>query len=580
MSIEFDAWREWLGLADNWSGLDYYSLLGVPRGETNVDVIRRACDGLIVKVRRIRPGPHADQWTEILDLLQQVRATLTDSKLKQQYDRLLSEQPRQASLGALRMQRAAHRVPHAVRAKREPQSILDSRSERDGGETPTTGALETDPAMAPFVPDFTPVTTEPDPMAPLDLPAMQERTAVPVMSDVPLGGQVGPPAWGSVAGSATSPATAPAPADVPARSAQPAHRISGRRTTADKRLTSIPTATAFAIFTAGTVCGAVATVCVLWVAGLLPNSQDVVSVAQGLAPPVEPSTAGADSLKQPGHISPDRAEHGANAPTAFPSKPVPPQKSNSPADHSSDIPPDAPPAVDADSKSVSGEARSEPNDKPQPGEPSANSPEMMPQKPGSGLPAELAANNLPPLSPEESQRLVEAFHAARKALLEQRPDQARPHLEAAQPLLRTEEHRVMFGRLQQLAAYLEQYHQAVQQALQTLSAGDSLQITDTVVVGIVERQPTELTVRVSGRNMTYPLDQLPLRLGLALVRHALKDSATSLAVQAAFQATHPRANDAQQAEAFLWWEQAAQQGEPCQSLPQVFTDNYDALLPK
>jgi hypothetical protein len=181
------------------------------------------------------------------------------------------------------------------------------------------------------------------------------------------------------------------------------------------------------------------------------------------------------------------------------------------------------------------------------------------------------------LTPEETQRLIDALHAARKALLEQHPDQARPHLEAARPLLRTEEHRAMFHRLEQLAAYLEQYHQAVQQALQMLSAGDSLPITDQVVVGIVERKPTELTVRVSGKNMTYPLDQLPLRLGLALVRHALKDSPTSLAVQAAFQATHLRSTEAQQAEAFLWWEQAAQQGEPCETLPQLFKDDYDAL---
>ncbi|GIW89803.1 MAG: hypothetical protein KatS3mg109_0235 [Pirellulaceae bacterium] len=580
MSIEFDAWREWLGLADNWSGLDYYSLLGVPRGETNVDVLRRACDGLIVKVRSIRPGPHTDQWTEILDLLQQVRATLTDAKLKQQYDRLLSEQPRQASLGALRMQRATHQVPHAVGAKREPQSIPDSHSEMDGGKTPTTGTLDTDPAMAPFVPDFTPVTTEPDPMAPLDLPAMQERAAVPVTSDRPLAGKVEPLAWGSVAGSASSPAATPGPADVPARSGQPARPISNLRTAADKRLTAIPTPTALVIFTAGTLCGAVATVCVLWVAGLLSNSQGVVSVVQGPTPPVEPSTAGADSHTQPSDISPDRAVRESNGPTVFPSNPVASGKGNSPADHRANIPPDVPPAVNADSTSVSSGVGSEPSEKPQSGEPSANSPETMPEKPSAGSPTESPSNNLPPLSAEERQQLVEAFHAARKALLEQHPDQARPHLEAAQPLLRTEEHRVMFGRLQQLAAYLEQYHQAVQQALQTLSAGDSLQISDTVVVGIVERQPTELTVRVSGRNMTYPLDQLPLRLGLALVRHALKDSATSLAVQAAFQATHPRANDAQQAEAFLWWEQAAQLGEPCQSLPQVFTDNYDALLPK
>jgi len=620
---ELNLWQSWLEWNSDPAAMDYYCLLGLPRGEKDLGRVAKACDSLLIRARGIRPGAHRQEWTLLLDTLQNIKRVLTDPQRKAEYDHLLQTQPQAATVAALRNSllqsraKSQGQVDSEVRAARSNTSGQTKATQKtDASDVPGAGDSDAtiDPAMAPFVPDFQPlvaptgpaatapwVAASPQPTNPLAVqPAAQPvplAASEPLVSSVVPGyttvgtnpGQILPQAVpGYVVGGSNNPlpgalpmAAAKNPTVTPA--AIPVRPRSPRRSAGASMVGKS------VLFLTGAAAGLAAILLLLWLTGAI-NLRSVTSdQRKELA-----------QANDPRSTSPERAVGSSESRTTATSPALGSKNSSIRENVSSD------PSGSRDhsgngvgnmpglsAKSGSPDAASEPSsgssntDSGGTQPPTGNSTSEMPSQPASstqksepavppGSPKVPASEPLQdaPLSPAERQTLAESLEKARAALLQMDLEGAAEHLDKARPLARVAEHREWFSRLERLKNYLEQYQQAVQRALQKLSAGDNLEISSDLVIGIVERKPTELTVRIAGRNMTYSLKELPLRLGLALIENGMEAGPQLWAVKAAFQATHPRATEQHKQEAQQWWKQAAEGGEPTEDLERVFTDDY------
>lgn len=146
----FNPFQVWLGFPAGRVPTNYYALLGVPLFESDRELIGQLADNMLAHVRQIRPGEHAAEWTELLDIIRAAKEWLCDPEKKRVYDAEL-EAGRVTTLkfqGALRAVDAANtRVPDSGLTKNQtateraiqtlpqsesgppPQSALESASE-------------------------------------------------------------------------------------------------------------------------------------------------------------------------------------------------------------------------------------------------------------------------------------------------------------------------------------------------------------------------------------------------------------------------------------------------------------------
>ena len=90
MSVEFNPYREWLGLESGPSPPNYYLLLGIEPDEPDVGVIHAAADRAMAHVRSHRPGVQARAWAGLLDEIAAAKSCLTNPEQRLQYDRMRS----------------------------------------------------------------------------------------------------------------------------------------------------------------------------------------------------------------------------------------------------------------------------------------------------------------------------------------------------------------------------------------------------------------------------------------------------------------------------------------------------------
>ena len=89
MAQEFDPYYTWLGIPPSERPADHYRLLGVPRFETNADVISNAADARMAFVRTFQTGPKGKYTQQILNELAAARTTLLQQERKSAYDQQL-----------------------------------------------------------------------------------------------------------------------------------------------------------------------------------------------------------------------------------------------------------------------------------------------------------------------------------------------------------------------------------------------------------------------------------------------------------------------------------------------------------
>ena len=79
MADTFDPYSEWLGIEGGRRPPDHYRLLGLKRFESDPESIARAADAALAQVRRVRPGAHLAQWSQLLDHINAEQGVLAGS---------------------------------------------------------------------------------------------------------------------------------------------------------------------------------------------------------------------------------------------------------------------------------------------------------------------------------------------------------------------------------------------------------------------------------------------------------------------------------------------------------------------
>jgi hypothetical protein len=84
--VDFNPYHRWLGIAPEEQPADHYRLLGIPRFESDPEVIRDAAMRQMSHVRKYDLGPHSELSQNILNELGMARACLLDPQKKATYD--------------------------------------------------------------------------------------------------------------------------------------------------------------------------------------------------------------------------------------------------------------------------------------------------------------------------------------------------------------------------------------------------------------------------------------------------------------------------------------------------------------
>ena len=90
MPVEFNPYREWLGLECGPLPPNYYQLLGIEPDEPDVRVIHAAADRAMAHVRSHRPGTQGGLGPRLLDEIAAAKSCLTNPEQRLQYDRMRS----------------------------------------------------------------------------------------------------------------------------------------------------------------------------------------------------------------------------------------------------------------------------------------------------------------------------------------------------------------------------------------------------------------------------------------------------------------------------------------------------------
>jgi len=89
----FDPYFEWLGIESGGRPPQHYCLLGLECREPNPEVIARAADAAMARLRRVRPGTRLAEWGRLLDQLRAVKVCLLNPASKAAYDASLADPP-------------------------------------------------------------------------------------------------------------------------------------------------------------------------------------------------------------------------------------------------------------------------------------------------------------------------------------------------------------------------------------------------------------------------------------------------------------------------------------------------------
>jgi hypothetical protein len=127
--------------------------------------------------------------------------------------------------------------------------------------------------------------------------------------------------------------------------------------------------------------------------------------------------------------------------------------------------------------------------------------------------------------------------------------------DAATQMPLTETQKVNAQSLYELAELATYYRGGIERALDDLTVGSELPVTDSFRVIVVEKAQDLLVVRYNGKNRSFTMDEFPLSLAHRLASFNIPASPTTTAAKAAYQAIAPKTTDAYRAEAIDWLRQ-------------------------
>jgi flagellar biogenesis protein FliO len=172
--------------------------------------------------------------------------------------------------------------------------------------------------------------------------------------------------------------------------------------------------------------------------------------------------------------------------------------------------------------------------------------------------------------------LGKALAAGKAALTKYDFLAADEQIAAAETLAKLPEHQEMVARLKEVALYVKQFRNAVSEGLKNLQVGAELKVGTSTMVVVVAVSPERLTIRRAGGNVTYPLDELPAGLTMALADSWFKaDDPVNRVVKGAYFAVAEGDVASHREKAKKYWEEATAAGVDAKPLLPFLTDNYD-----
>src|SRR5207244_3208615 len=139
-------------------------------------------------------------------------------------------------------------------------------------------------------------------------------------------------------------------------------------------------------------------------------------------------------------------------------------------------------------------------------------------------------------------------------------------------------HREAVARLTEISGYVRQFYGALAAAVQSMQAAETFKVGSTEVA-FVEGFPDKVTLRVAGVNRTYPFNELPPGLALAIADRKLPTrNPVSGVVKGAYLAVHKQDDSQTQEKAKRLWEEAEAGGAKTAHLMAFFADNYSDFL--
>jgi outer membrane biosynthesis protein TonB len=598
MSESFNPYHKWLDLPSESSNPSYYQMLGLPEGESSGSRIAEAADRAIARVRSFKPGPHAREWSRLIDELKASKECLLDPAIKAEYDRCLAQGKEQPKLGDEKRGLAAPtHVKAPVNVDRLPPGMAPRLAPQAEGPAAIVPAVPTAAAAAPEAPAASIVPASVDNL----LPTASYSTSEPMAAATT------PPAWGVPAPGYATPGYAPAgygaplavdpmapvsslpmpaqpipqqalvtqamypaatyatpasaypaamPSPVPAGYDSPALSLGGGQSalqaaSARRAARARRNVTAAAI--AGCLLIAIAAVMYANRHAILAQL-DPQFVAQNPAEPERVDTSGDDSPPvQPVEAKGDRGKTSEDppmpvvAPAAAPQPEPMPEPAPTPEPASEPVPepkPETKPEV-------------KPESAPAPTPEPAPMPVVMPTK------AELMT-------------LGKALTQGRSALAKQDFVAADQAIAEAEGLAKLPEHQEMAARLKEVASYVKQFRNAVDQALKALQPGAEIKVGNSTMVVVVQVSEDRLTIRRAGGNVTYAIGEIPAGLTMALADSWLNENdPVNRVIRGSYFAVAEGAEEVHREKARKYWDEAQSAGIDIKHLLPFLTDKYD-----
>jgi hypothetical protein len=182
------------------------------------------------------------------------------------------------------------------------------------------------------------------------------------------------------------------------------------------------------------------------------------------------------------------------------------------------------------------------------------------------------------VTPQEAMALGKALAAARVALGEQNFEESDKQLAIAEPLAKLPEHKAKLQRLKEVAEYVKQFRQAIAEAVAGMEAGAMFKVGSSTMVVVVETFPDKIIIRSLGQNKTYPFQDLPAGLALAIVDMKLDTTApANRVIKGSYLAVDKRGDSLALDKAKAFWEEAQLGGVDTSHLLPFLTDKYEGL---
>jgi hypothetical protein len=505
----FDPYAAWLGLPTKGRAPNHYTLLGLKLFVADPDVIAKAADTVRAKVRGIRPGEHAAEWSQVLDQIAKAKTCLLDPASKKVYDEKLE----------------------AMRAARAAANAGATMAKPPASSTPA--AAKSPASMA---------VSAPAKASPRPTPA---KTAS--AQDLPLG-DLFESSGNSLLDEAfqAAPLLEVAPVPITATKKQ-------------KALFELPPVALWSIF--GTLALVLLVICYFkFLRGSAVASPPVAS-------PHFAQVAMRPEVPKPEPPKPPAPTAVVQPPVAAPTPPAP--RENRPAPSFGESPTQTKPATPPPSESKQATPPSEAKQatppskaKPAPSQAKTTPPPSFDEssKQGEGhLKAQAAKlrggngaagkNRVAPKSKESvkkaeekasnsSPEFLKAIAATRAALARRNLAAAKSQLAIADDEANSEEEKNVVERLQTMLENLTQFWNGIRQSMPKFQAAEEIVIKDTRIV-VVDATRELMTVKVEGRVHRFKIETLPTSLVMVMVDRYFGKDVGSKAVIGTFLAVDP-----------------------------------------